>query len=285
MKDNQYKNIDEKVVADFGREWKHFNHKHLDDSVLDQSFRDYFDIFPIEKLSGSEGFDMGCGSGRWAKYIVPKVNFLHCIDPSKEALDQAKSNLTNFKNCDFECSSVDTSILPDNSQDFGYSLGVLHHIPDTKEALRSCSVKLKSGAPFLLYLYYRFDNKPKWFRFVWKLSNYFRIYISNRPAKTRFFLSQLVAIFIYWPLTRISKLIEKIGFGVENFPLSYYRKYSFYSMRTDALDRFGTRLEHRFTKDEVKAMMIDAGLIDIIFSDSTPYWCAVGYRSHSEQLI
>ena len=278
MKDNQYKNIDEKVVADFGREWKHFNHKHLDDSVLDQSFRDYFDIFPIEKLSGSEGFDMGCGSGRWAKYIVPKVNFLHCIDPSKEALDQAKSNLTNFKNCDFECSSVDTSILPDNSQDFGYSLGVLHHIPDTKEALRSCSVKLKSGAPFLLYLYYRFDNKPKWFVFIWTISDFVRRLISKLPYPLKLFTSQIIACLIYFPLAKIARFLEILNKDVSNFPLSEYRSKSFYIMRTDSLDRFGTRLEQRFTKNEIFEMLQDTGFEKITFSKKAPYWVSLAYK-------
>lgn len=278
MKDNQYKNIDEKVVADFGREWKHFNHKHLDDSVLDQSFRDYFDIFPIEKLSGSEGFDMGCGSGRWAKYIVPKVNFLHCIDPSKEALDQAKSNLTNFKNCDFECSSVDTSVLPDNSQDFGYSLGVLHHIPDTKEALRSCSLKLKSGAPFLLYLYYRFDNKPKWFVFIWTISDFVRRLISKLPYPLKLFTSQIIACLIYFPLAKIARFLEILNKDVSNFPLSEYRSKSFYIMRTDSLDRFGTRLEQRFTKNEIFEMLQDTGFEKITFSKKAPYWVSLAYK-------
>ena len=43
--------------------------------------------------------------------------------------------------------------IKENSMDFGYSLGVLHHIPDTKEALQKCVSKLKPGAPFLVYLY------------------------------------------------------------------------------------------------------------------------------------
>ena len=25
---------------------------------------------------------MGCGTGRWAKFVAPKVNKLNCIDPS-----------------------------------------------------------------------------------------------------------------------------------------------------------------------------------------------------------
>jgi hypothetical protein len=48
-------------------------------------------------------------------------------------------------------------------------------------------------------------------------------------------------------------------------------------MRTDALDRFGTRLEHRYTRDEIDRMMRAAGLERIAFSDQAPFWCAVGY--------
>ena len=48
-------------------------------------------------------------------------------------------------------------------------------------------------------------------------------------------------------------------------------------MRTDALDRFGTRLERRFTKDEIRAMMEYAGLENIRFSE-TSFWTAVGYK-------
>jgi hypothetical protein len=51
-------------------------------------------------------------------------------------------------------------------------------------------------------------------------------------------------------------------------------------MRTDALDRFGTRLEQRYTKAEIEEMMKRAGLVDIRFSDSAPFWCAVGYKKN-----
>jgi len=271
-------NIDEKVVEDFGREWKHFNHSNIDTSILDSSFDDYFNIFPLKNLEHAEGFDMGCGSGRWAKYIVPNVRFLHCIDPSKSALDQAEINLQNFQNCDFECSSVDSCSLKDSSQDFGYSLGVLHHIPNTREALKSCSSKLKSGAPFLLYLYYRFDNKPSWFKAIWAISDLARKMISNLPYPLKFATSQLIACSIYYPLARLAKLLEIFKINVSNFPLSEYRSKSFYIMRTDSLDRFGTRLEQRFTKKEIEEMLKDSGFEKISFSEKAPFWVSLAYK-------
>ena len=83
---------------------------------------------------------------------------------------------------------------------------------------------------------------------------------------------------IYWPLARGAKVLEKLGFNVVNIPLSSYRNNSLYTMRTDALDRFGTRLEQRFTRTQIQEMMELAGLNDIKFSDAVPYWCAVGYK-------
>ena len=55
------KNIDNKVVSDFGKEWKAFNHKDIDQSLLDSAFDSYFHIFPFNDLSNAVGFDMGCG--------------------------------------------------------------------------------------------------------------------------------------------------------------------------------------------------------------------------------
>jgi ubiquinone/menaquinone biosynthesis C-methylase UbiE len=278
-------NIDDKVVADFGREWKTFSQERLVGSELSDAAEDYFRIFPFNLVNQkSVGFDMGCGSGRWAKTIAPRVGLLRCIDPSSMALEQARKNLKHHSNCEFACESVSNNSLQEGSQDFGYSLGVLHHVPNTLAGLTSCTAKLKEGAPFLLYLYYRFDNKPLLFRLLWQISDVARRIISRLPFLVKLAISQVIAITVYLPLAKFSLLMEKARFNVENVPLSYYRNKSFYFMRTDALDRFGTKLEQRFTKAEIHRMMSQAGLIDIQFSEKAPFWVAVGIRSkRSEQ--
>jgi ubiquinone/menaquinone biosynthesis C-methylase UbiE len=187
-------NIDLNVVHGFGDEWERFDQSKLTLRESTIIFNKYFSNFPWSKINeNSIGFDLGCGSGRWAKLMAPKVGHLHLIDPSS-AIDVAKSNLADFKNCTFHKSSVDFIDLEDSSMDFGYSLGVLHHIPNTKNALISCVRKLKPGAPFLIYLYYNFDNKPKWYRTLWFFSEIFRKFISKTPHNIRYFLSQLIAV-------------------------------------------------------------------------------------------
>ena len=272
------KNIDNKTVDGFGDEWERFDQSLLSDNEHTLMFQAYFSIFPWDLLQiNSEGFDLGCGSGRWAKLVAPKVGKLHCIDPSS-AIEIARKNLDNHSNCIIHKCDIDSMKIRDGSMDFGYSLGVLHHIPDTQLALNSCVKKLKPGAPFLLYLYYAFDNRPFWFRYIWRLTNFLRIGISRLPFKLRYLVSQIIAILAYYPMARISKFLEVLKINVSNIPLSAYRHNSFYTMRTDALDRFGTRLEQRFSKKEIHKMMNIAGLRNINFSNQTPYWCAVGIR-------
>lgn len=265
------------TIDGFGDEWERFDQTALSDTDLDELFNAYFSIFPWHCLpEKSEGFDLGCGSGRWARLVAPRVGKLHCIDPSV-AIAVARKNLFSLTNCECHQSSVDNIPVPNYSMDFGYSLGVLHHIPDTQAALVSCVAKLKPGAPFLLYLYYSFDNRPLWFRWLWQLTELIRGLVSRMPHYFRYILSQIIATLIYWPLARFAKLAENFGCNVKNFPLAAYRRRAFYVMRTDALDRFGTRLEQRFSRIEIQRMMELAGLQGVVFSESVPFWCAVGF--------
>ena len=270
-------NLDSKTVEGFGDEWSRFDQTGMASEDTKRLFEGYFAVFPWTKLpKDSVGFDLGCGSGRWAKLVAPQVGKLHCIDPSV-AIEVARRNLQGLTNCEFHHSGVDDIPIPDRSMDFGYSLGVLHHIPDTRAALASCVEKLKPGAPFLLYVYYAFDNRPSWFRGLWKISELIRGLVSRMPHGLRYVVSQIIAALIYWPLARFAKLAESLGFDVKNYPLAPYRHWGFYVMRTDALDRFGTRLEQRFSRIEIQQMMESAGLEGIVFSEKHPFWCAVGF--------
>ena len=273
------KNIDEKTVNDFGDEWSEFTQKELSDDDLKYQFDRYFKIFNWDGLCDKPiGFDMGCGSGRWAKLVSPRVAELFCIDASEKALSVAQSNLRNFSNCKFILASVESIPLEDESMDFGYSLGVLHHIPNTSEGIKACVKKLKKGSPFLVYLYYAFDNKPLWFKIIWKVSDVIRNVISRMPFNLKLLTTQIIAGVVYYPFARTALILENLGFNVDNIPLSAYRSLPYYSMRTDSLDRFGTKLEHRFTKNEIYRMMKKSGLEKIEFHDGIPYWCAVGYK-------
>ena len=271
-------NIDSSSVEHFGKEWKNFK-QDLRIEELEVIANRYFSLFPWDILSkDSNGFDMGCGSGRWARFVSTRVGKLTCIDPSEEALSVAKNNLEDCLNCIFEKGSANSNELEDNSMDFGYSLGVLHHVPDTLSALKNCSKKLRRGAPFLLYLYYKFDNRGLAFRILWYTSNFLRLIICNFPFRLKKVITDMIALLIYFPLAKLSYILDKTGVRVKSIPLAFYRNSSFYTMRTDSLDRFGTPLEKRFTKEEIRIMMKKAGFVKITFLEGEPYWVCLGYK-------
>ncbi len=266
-------NLDQRVVESFGHEWSKFDQSGVPEKQLERIFGDYFEIFPWNELGAdAEGFDLGCGTGRWARFVAPRVSRLHCIDPSA-ALEVARRNLAGLENVRFHNASVDAIPLSDGSQDFGYSLGVLHHIPDTLAGLKDCVRRLKPGAPMLLYLYYALENRPLWYRWMWRLTDIARRVIAHSPQWFKETSALLIAACAYWPLARLSRLLRS-----SDLPLSAYADRSFYVMRNDALDRFGTTIERRFSKAEMEKLMLDAGLERICFSDRV-FWCAVGYRA------
>lgn len=272
-------NIDTKTVDGFGDEWAAYDQSRLGADEHRRLFEAYFSCFSFDALpAGAVGFDLGCGSGRWARLAAPQVGHLHCVDPSPKALEVARRRLADIGNVSFHLAGVDAIPLPDGSQDFGYSLGVLHHIPDTAAAMASCVAKLKPGAPFLVYLYYSFDNRPSWFRLLWRTSDTARLLVSRLPFSLRRTVTSIAAALLYWPLARSARGLERLGADVSAFPLSAYRRLSFYTMRTDALDRLGTRLEQRFSKAEIREMMEASGLADIVFREDVPHWVACGRK-------
>ena len=263
------------MVKDFGNEWKRFDQSIVKKSELKNIFDQYFNIFPLKELNKNlVGFDLGCGSGRWAKFIAPKVKKLNCIDPSVEAISVAKKNLINFKNINYINSEVNKKILIKNSQDFGYCLGVLHHIPDTLNGIKICSMMLKKNAPFLIYLYYKFDNRNFLFKSLWEISDFLRLLICFLPFNIKKLFTDFLALLIYYPLAKLSYVIDKFRISTSSIPLSFYKNKSFYTMRTDSLDRFGTKLEKRFTKSEIENLLSMSGFKDIKFSEKAPFWVA-----------
>jgi SAM-dependent methyltransferase len=162
--------------------------------------------------------------------------------------------------------------------DFVYSLGVLHHVPDTMAGIRACVSLLKPGAPFLVYLYYALDQRPWWFRAIWKATDIVRRGIARLPYWLKRALTEVIAIVVYWPVARFCAVVERLGGDPKGLPLSWYRDNSLYIMRTNAFDRFATPLEQRFTRARIETMMLQAGLEDIRFSENPPFWCAVGRR-------
>jgi len=270
-------NVDKETVESFGIEWTKFS-DFTDDDLITVG-NEYFDIVPEDVYAGKEILDLGCGTGRWSKYLSKRASCIEAVDPSV-AVFSAASVLKDCENVRVSQASIDQLPFDDNSFDFVFGLGVLHHIPDTQSAMNECVRKVKPGGYFLVYLYYSLDNRGLFFKTLFYISNAMRKIISKQRPFLKGLLCDLLAILIYIPFVSVSKLLRLLGLKhlIKYIPLSYYSNKSINIIRNDSLDRFGTPLEQRFSKKEIEDMMRSAGLGEIIFSDAAPYWHAIGKK-------
>jgi ubiquinone/menaquinone biosynthesis C-methylase UbiE len=265
-------NLDPETVRGFGCEWSTFTQAQLGDAERREVFDKYFSLIDWNRKIET-ALDMGCGSGRWAVLAAPLVGELVAADASPDALQVAQRNV-RASNVTFVTATPETLPFPDAHFDLIFSLGVLHHVPDTEGAIRSLTRKLRPGGTLLLYLYYAFDNRPIWFKMIWKATDLVRRFVSRLPFPVRYGLSQIIATCVYWPLARTARYLPV----PDSWPLKFYADRSFYFMRTDALDRFGTKLEKRFTREQIVAMLESAGLRNTRFSDLPPHWVCTAIK-------
>lgn len=271
-------NIDKKTVESFGEEWTKFDF--FTDEEIKTAGDQYFDIIPDEYIKDKYVMDVGCGTGRWTKYVAAKAKFVESVDPSAAVYTAAKF-MNETENVRISMASVDNIPFADDSFDLVFSLGVLHHIPDTRQAMKDCVKKVKQGGYFMVYLYYSLDNRGFLFKLLFWLSNIFRVIISALPSGLKKFICDVIAVCVYMPFVLLTKLFKAIGLKklVKYIPLSYYADKSFNIIKNDALDRFGTPLEQRFSRKEIKDMMESCGLTNVVFSEHEPYWHAVGQKA------
>ena len=109
---------DDRVIAAFGREWGTFTHTAAEgEADLRSAFEAYLQVFPWHELPArAVGADVGCGTGRWARFVAPRVEKLYCVDPSA-ALDVARQLLAGTDNCEFTRAKADAMPIADHAHD------------------------------------------------------------------------------------------------------------------------------------------------------------------------
>ena len=267
------------VINDFGDEWAKFDNSKVSKSELKKIFNSYFRIFPKKEFKKENvGIDLGSGSGRWARYIIPKIKKLYLLEPSKKAINVSKKRFKKFKNVEYLNIEIKKLDVKNNSLDFAYSLGVIHHLKYPIKSFKIVNRKLKKNSPFLVYLYHNFEDHSRVYKFLWKLSEVFRKVISKQNFFIKSVICEIITLLVYLPLAKISFLLDLMGISVKNIPLSIYKDKSIYIMRNDSLDRFGTKYEKRYSRKSIINLFKKTGFYNIQISNKEPYWCAIGYK-------
>ena len=272
-------NIDRATVEGFGHEWQRFNQ--FTDEEVRRGGQEYFgDLLTERMLRGARVLDVGCGSGRWSRYLANVAGCVDAVDPSQAVLVAAGATAA-IPNVRVIQASVSSLPYADGSFDLVASVGVLHHVPDTLDAIKRLACLVRPGGWLYLYLYYRLEGRSATYRAAFHASNALRAVVSRLPTRLKTAAAELAAVSIYLPCILTAATLQKVAptrTWYEAVPLHYYVGRPWKVVRNDALDRLGTPLERRFNQAEIRAMLEEAGLTAVTFADAMPRWRVIAQR-------
>jgi SAM-dependent methyltransferase len=145
----------EHYAGSFGFQWNRFAKTQLDSANGTTLSRDAFvqkTGWPLDELRGKRVLDAGCGMGRFAEVCADAGADVHAIDLST-AVEAAERNLRGRASLRFYQADIMNLPFANESFDAIYSIGVLHHTPDTRAAfLRLCRL-LRPGGRIAIWVY------------------------------------------------------------------------------------------------------------------------------------
>ena len=120
-------------------------------------------VLNSQRWAGLDVLEVGCGQGVMLNHLVRRGAIAYGIDMSRTSLKNAKAGAAAFnQSAQVHVSLADAEALPfaDAAFDAVVSLGVLHHTPDTRTAVRQLRRVLKPRG-FAIVMLYR-SGTPKW---------------------------------------------------------------------------------------------------------------------------
>jgi SAM-dependent methyltransferase len=258
------KGFSQEIQFTFGVQWNTFSGMMEEH---EKELSEYFDLTGIDGFRGQVICDLGCGMGRWSYFLAPRCRNVLLVDFS-EAIFAARRTLRDFGNALFFMGDVSRLPFAPDFADFIFSLGVLHHVPiDALSLVRA----LKPLAPrILIYLYYRLENRPFYFRILFLAMSLIRRGIGTmRNEWCRSFCVDLAVYLLYLPFAMLARVLRPLGWQ-RYVPLHAYADKSVARIRQDAYDKLLTRIEQRFTRDQILALTDTFTRITV--SPNEPYW-------------
>jgi SAM-dependent methyltransferase len=143
-----------RTAAAFGFEWQHFAEQHPE---YEAQFLDWLEPIGPDFFRGKRVLDAGCGTGRHA-YFAAKYEAGEVVGLDlSEAVETARRVLSPFENAEVVQGDLLRPPLRTAAEgggfDLVYSIGVLHHLPDPYEGLRSLLRFVRPGGTIAVWVY------------------------------------------------------------------------------------------------------------------------------------
>ena len=236
-------------------------------------------IYPVKPqfFEGKIGLDAGCGFGRHLFYAAEFGAEMIGVDLS-EAVEAAYRNTKHLPNVHIIQADIYNLSFRDNSFDFIYSIGVLHHLPDPKEGFKSLLPLLKSGGAIFIWVY---STARPGLNYLIELIRKVTTKIPYKPLKYLCFLAaSLEWILLIKPYKILStKSISKNLINhIAPSRIKLYAQYPFQVSYADWFDRLSAPIRFYYSEDDIRQWFEEANLRNIIVSPTGAY----GWRGFGE---
>ncbi|MEX2204978.1 MAG: class I SAM-dependent methyltransferase [Myxococcota bacterium] len=232
----------------FGAEWEQFDYdksRTWHETVEDRCklWLQELDTTPAE-LAGRVVLDAGCGNGTLSVGVSDFGCDVLAVDVS-DSVTRAHAFAARKNNQRVHFVQGDLTNLPvkPESMDFVYSSGVLHHNPNTLEALRVVARALKPGGKIYIWLYHPEPGLKFW------LQLRLRSLIAPLPGPVK-------RAFVHaWVVQAMARQHLRTLFGVND----EYDRLTWQERTVDLMDIYTPRYRWMHTQDEVHGWYRELG--------------------------
>ncbi|RXI40517.1 methyltransferase type 11 [Malaciobacter mytili] len=201
----------EEYVSSFGDEWHLFKDvKNTRPSMSKDEMSKYLNLNK-EDIENKLVLEIGCGAGPYLDISAKEYKAKHIIGVDlSRAVDAAYENVGELENVTIIQANLFHLPFKEKSFDLIYSLGVLHHTPDTKKAFKAITPYVKKQGLVSIWLYGKY-----WERKI-KNQNWIRRNITSKFSSKQLYTFSKISSYFYYLY-----LLPIIGDGLrERFPLA-----------------------------------------------------------------
>lgn len=272
-----------KETADrFGQQWMAFDF--IDVDRYQTQFLDWIAPIPKEFFQHKLVLDAGCGKGRHCLIASGfQVQEVIGIDLAEGSVKAAFGNTRNIPSIHIIQTDIYALPFSENLFDYIYSIGVLHHTPEPKQAFISLVKKLKPGGTISAWVYSKEGNG--WVIF---LVNPLRKYVTSKlPLSILRSIACILTIglqgvlkCVYAPVNEYHVLRRFSSYLPYNEYFYYISKFPFHELYCIVFDHLLPEIAFYIEKGEFSSWFHECNLQDIcITSRTNNSWRGKGKKS------
>jgi len=237
-------------VKSFSFEWTLYRETQLDSFSGTNESEEVFKTktgFDLKELNGKIILDAGCGAGRFTEIAAKYKGEVIGVDLSF-SVDSAFKNLGFKKNIHIIQADIFNLPFKEEIFDYIFSIGVLHHTPNPKEAFKQLVKFLKKNGEIAIWVY---SNEGLGTKIINKISNFYRLFTIHLPSKLLYYLSYLSVPLYYLKKIKIIGKLFLFLLPTSMHPNSQWRI-------LDTFDWYSPRYQSKHTFDEVTSWFKEA---------------------------